>query len=117
MRDDDSRIDRTVVIRSIRVQGVDGRLIVGSVRDCEIGERGNADGRRRDEGSNWRFENCGWLWNGRGLGELRFGISVGKSEGCGNGCCSGVSLVRANLFGLPGREHRWGRETLPTTLP
>ena len=46
MRDYCSGVDRKVVIRGIRDRGVDGRLIIGSICDREVGQSGDADGRR-----------------------------------------------------------------------
>jgi hypothetical protein len=48
---------------------------------------------------------------------MRFGFFVGKSQGCDNGCCGGVFLVRARSLRFAGGEHGRGREALPVTLP
>ena len=59
--------------------GVGGRLVVRGIRNREIGEGGNADGRRLGYG---RCRNCFWLRCGNRFGnrvlmDLRFETSVG----------------------------------------
>ena len=47
----DRGVDRKIVIRRIWNRGVDGSLIIGGVCDCEVGESGDAGGRRMSGGS------------------------------------------------------------------
>ena len=53
-------------------------------------------------------------WRGLRLRDLRFEVSIRKSQGCDDWDCSGVFLIRQ--FWLPGREYRWRREIIPPTL-
>jgi len=46
-------------------RGVDGRFVVGSICDCEVGQSGDADGRRLDDGGH---KNRFWLWGSVGFG-------------------------------------------------
>ena len=60
-------------------RGVSGRLVIRGIRNREIGEGGNADGRGLCYG---RRRNCFSLWCGNRFGyrvlkDLRFGTSVG----------------------------------------
>ena len=115
-------VNRKFFIGSIFDRGVDGRLIIGGICNGEIGQSGDTDGRGMSGGSGGRRRNWARLWSGnrywrRGLEDLRLGVSVRKSQGCGNGSCSGVFLVHANRLWLLGCEYRWRREALPTALP
>jgi len=96
---------------------VDGGLVVRGICDCEVGQSGDADGRRvSDRRSRNRVRLRGRDWFGwRGL--RRFYISVGKSQGCGNWSRSGIILVHAGLLWFSCGEYRWGRKTLPVMLP
>jgi hypothetical protein len=64
-----------------------------------------------------------WLWDGgrferkRLRNLLRFGISAWKSQGCGDGGCGRVFLVRASRLWFTSSEHGWRREVLPAMLP
>ena len=116
------RVDGRLVIGSVCYRGVDGRLVIGGICDCEVGQSGDADGRRLSDGSDGRCRNCVRLWNGdrferRVLRELRFEISVRKPQGCGDGSCNRVFLVFASRVRVPGRECRREREAFPPTLP
>ena len=60
-------------------RGVGGRLVIRGIRNREIGEGGNADGRRLGYG---RRRNCFSLWCGNRIGyrvlrDLRFETCVG----------------------------------------
>ena len=81
-----------LLVGSICDRGVDGGLVIGNACDCYRSE--------------WRR-----------LRDLRFEISVGKSQGRCDGGRGGIFLVRAGHFWFPGREYRRGREALPATLP
>ena len=122
MRNRGRGVDRKIVIRSICDRGVDERLIIGGICDGEIRQSGDSGGRRMSDRNAGRRRDRIWLWSGdryvrRGLGDLRFRVSVRKSQGCGNGSCSGVFLVCTNWFWLLCREGRWRGEALPVTLP
>jgi hypothetical protein len=114
-------IEGRLVVRNISDRSVDGKLVIGSICDREVGQGGNAEGRRM------RSRRCRdhsvWLWDGgrfewkRLRNLLRFGISAWKSQGCGNGSCSGVFLVRTSRLWFTGSEHGWRREALPATPP
>ena len=112
-------------------RGVDGKLVVGgicdcevegrsvirsvirSVRDREVGQSGDAGGWRLCDGrfrSRVRFQG-GYRFERRGLRDVRFEISVREPQGCDNGRRSGVS--RASRF----RGSRSGREAFPSMLP
>ena len=99
--------------------GVDWRFVIRGVCDGEVGETGDAYGRRsgnrsyRDYIYFWGSDRIGW--RGLGLGNLRFGVSTRESQGCDDRGCSGVSLAFSFLF--PGREYRWRREAFPATIP
>jgi len=91
-------VDGKLLVRGIRGGWVDGKLVVSGIGGREVGQSGDADGRRVGDGCDGRFGNCSRHWGGdrfewKGLVDLRFGISIRKSEGCGNGGCSGVVLV------------------------
>jgi len=108
--------------RLVEKGGVDGGLIIRRICDREVGQSGNADGWRLSSRADGRFGSRVLFRNGdlfelEGSGSLRFEISVGRSEGCGNGSCRGTFLVRDGLLRLPGLEYGWGREAIPTTLP
>ena len=99
--------------------GVGWGFVVGGVRNGEIGETGDAYGRRLGEGS---YGDCVCFWNGdwikwRWLGprDLRFEILTRKSQGCDNWSRSGIFLIF--WFQLPDCECRWGREALPAAIP
>ena len=96
--------------------GIDGRIVVGSICEREVGQGGDADGRRWSGGSGGDRV-CLWGGGGFEYRGLRLWMWVGKSQGCDNGGRSGVSLVSNNRFRLPGREYRRRREALPTTFP
>ena len=118
----DDGVDGTLVSRITRDGEVDGRLVIGCVCDREVGQSGDADGRGLGNGCDGRCGDRVCLWSGgrfewRGLRDLGLKVSVEKSQGYDDGCCSRVSLVCTGRLWLPGREYRWGRETLPTTLP
>ena len=60
-------------------RGVCGRLVIRSICNGEVGQSGNADGRRLGDGG---FGGCFSLRDGdrferRGLKDLRFGVYVG----------------------------------------
>ena len=50
-------VDRKFIIRSIWDRGVDGRLVIGGICDGEVGQRGDAGGRRMSDGSGGRRRN------------------------------------------------------------
>ena len=88
------------VIGIICDRGIDGILVTGNVCDCDVGKSGDAGGRGMGVGGDRRFWDCIWLWDGgrfeqRGMRDLRFEVSVRKSQGCGNGSRSRVALVGA----------------------
>ena len=101
--------------------GVDWRFLIRGVRDCEVGETGDAYGRGLSNGS---YGDCVYFWSddrtewGRrwlGLKDLRFGIPARESQGCGDRSGSGVSLTCSFLFHR--REYRRRREALPAAVP
>ena len=113
-------------------RGVDGILVIRDIRDREVGQSGDADRRRmggrcRDSVCLWSSDKFEWSlrpdirsgdqikW--RGPRNLRFDVSVRKSQEYRNGSRNRISLVRHNWPSLSGREYRWGRKALPTTLP
>jgi hypothetical protein len=105
----------------VRNTGVDGRLVIGSICDREVGQGGNAEGRRmssrrcRDHSVRLR-DGDRFEWK-RMRNLLRFGISAWMSQGCGDGSCGGVFLVRACRLWFTGSEYGWWREALPATPP
>ena len=116
-----SGVGGKLLVRSICDRRVGGRLFIGDIGGCEVGESGNADRWRVSDGGDRRCRNRIRLWDGdwfKGwrLRDLRFDVSAGKPERCDDGSCSGVFLVRASGFWLPDREYGWGRESLPATL-
>jgi hypothetical protein len=80
--------DGMLVIRGVCDGGIDGRLVIGGICDREVGERGDADGGRLNDG---RCRNRVCLWDNDWLETL-----VRKPQRCGNGSCSGVFPVRAS---------------------
>ena len=99
-------------------RGIDGRLVIRSTRDGEFRQSGDTYGWRLNHESHGMWV-CLWggnrfRWRGLRLRDLRFEILTRKSQGCDDGSCSGVFLVRQ--FWLPGREHRRRRETFPPAL-
>jgi hypothetical protein len=80
--DDRGVVGRRLIVRSTCDRGVDGRLVIKSICDREVGQSGDADGRRL---SDRRYgDHDIWLWGGarfewRRLRDLGFEISVGKS--------------------------------------
>ena len=92
-------VDGKLFVRSIGDRGVDGKVVVSSIGGREVGESGDADGWRLGDGGDGRFWNCFWDWGGdqfrewKGQGDLRFGVSIRKSEGCGDWSCGGIVLV------------------------
>ena len=117
-----------LIVSGIWDRGVDLGLVIRNIRNREVGESGDACGRRMSGG---RCRNRICLWDGersewgrlsdlrfewRGSRDMGFGISAGESNGCNNRSCSRVSLPRAGRVWPPGGEYRWGREALPPTL-
>ena len=122
MRGYDRWVNGRLVIRSVCDRGIDVRFVIRGICNREVGQSGDADGRRLNGGSYGRCRDCIWLWNSnrfgwRRLRDLEFEISVRESEGCGNGSCSGFFLIFASRLWLLSCEYWWGREALPATLP
>jgi hypothetical protein len=100
-------------------RGVGGGFVIRYVCNGEVGESGDAYGRRLGDGG-CRNRVCLWGgnridWRGLTLRDPRFGIPTREPQGCDDRSCSGVFLT--HRFRLPDREHRWRRETVPATLP
>jgi len=57
MRDYCRRVGGNVIVISIGNRGADGMLIIGSIRNREFRQSGDADGRRLNERSDGRFGN------------------------------------------------------------
>ena len=98
--------------------GVDGRPVIRSARNNEVGQSGDTYGWGLDNGG-YGIWACLWSgdrfrWRGLRLRDLRFEILTRKSQGCDDWSRSGVFLVRR--LWLPGREYRWRRESFPPTL-
>ena len=96
-------VDGELLVRGICDGGANGGVVIGNVCGREVGESGDADGRRVSDGGDRGCRNYVRLWDGdrfelRRLRGARFGISVGKPERCDDGSCSGVFLVRASRF-------------------
>ena len=90
MRSRGCEVNGKLIVRSLRVRGVSGRLVVGCICNGEVGQSGNADGWRVSNGSDGRRRNRVRFSNGdrfewRGLGDLRFEVLIRKPKGCGNG--------------------------------
>ena len=115
-------VDGEFLVRRIRGGGVGGKLVVSGIGGRKVGQSGDADGRRLDDRGGGIFGNCfghrgGDRFEWKGRRNLRFGNSIRKTEGRGNGSCSGVALVHPNRSWPPSGEDGWGREALPTNLP
>jgi len=101
-------------------RGVDGKFVIGSICDREVGYSGDADGWRASGGGRGSGV-CLWgsdefEWREMRVRNLRFEVSLRKSQGCGNRSCTGVLLAPTSRFRFPGFECR-RREIFPATVP
>ena len=102
-----------------RFRGVNGKFIIGCICDREVGQSGDTDGWRVSDGR-CRSGICLRACSGferRLMRDLRFEVSLGKSQGCGNGSRGEIFLIRVSWFWFSCFDYGRRRKACPVELP